>query len=121
MSKQFTIRVSDPVVRQAATIASQTQRLVEDVLAEWLESRVSDLPVEALSDSEVLRLTQLQLSDDQQSALSELLERNNENNLDEQDRRHLDEMMRVYEQGLLRKAQALRVEVQRGLIEPLQA
>lgn len=121
MSEQITIQVSDQVVRQAATVASQTQRRVEDVLAEWLESLVSDLPVESLSDSDVLRLTELQLSDEQQSALSELLERNSEKSLCEQDRRRLDELMRVYEQGLLRKAQALRVAVQRGLLEPLQA
>jgi hypothetical protein len=121
MSQQITIRVSDQVVRQAATVASQTQRRIEDVLAEWLESVVNELPVESLSDSEVIQLTQLQLSDDQQIALSELLERNRENSLDEHDRRYLDELMRAYEHGLLRKAQALRVAVHRGLLEPLQA
>jgi len=108
-------------VRQAATVASQTQRRIEEVLAEWLESVVNELPVEALSDGDVLGLTELQLSDDQQTALSELLERNRENSLDEKDRRHLDELMRVYEHGLLRKSQAFRVAVQRGLLEPLQA
>lgn len=121
MSEQITIKVSDQVVRHAATVASQTQRRIEDVLAEWLESVVNELPVGALSDSEVLGLTELQLSDERQGALSELLERNRENGLDEQDRRHLDELMRVYEHGLLRKSQALRVAVQRGLLEPLQA
>ena len=89
--------------------------------AEWLESVVTELPVESLSDSDALHLTQLQPSDEQQSALSELLERNRENGLDEQGRRHLDELMRVYEHGLLRKAQALRIAVQRGLLAPLQA
>ena len=108
-------------MRQAATVASQTQRRIEEVLAEWLESVVNELPVEALSDGDVLGLTELQLSDDQQTALSELLERNRENSLDEKDRRHLDELMRVYEHGLLRKSQAFRVAVQRGLLEPLQA
>src|SRR5207247_3057688 len=119
MSEQITIQVSDQVVRHAATVASRTQRRIEDVSAEWLESAVNELPVEALSDSEVLALTELQLSDERQRALSELLERNRENGLDEQDRRHLDELMRVYEHGLLRKSQALRVAVQRGLLEPL--
>jgi len=119
MSEQITIQVSDQVVRHAATVASQTQRRIEDVLAEWLESVVNELPVEALSDTEVLGLTELQLSDEQQAALSELLERNRENSLAAQDRRHLDELMRVYEHGLLRKSQALRVAVQRGLLEPL--
>jgi len=121
MSEQVTIQVSEQVVRQAATVASQTQRRIEEVLAEWLESVVNELPVEALSDSDVLGLTELQLSDDQQTALSELLDRNRENSLDEKDRRHLDELMRVYEHGLLRKSQAFRVAVQRGLLEPLQA
>ena len=121
MSEQITIQVSDQVVRHAATVASQTQRRIEDVLAEWLELVVNELPVEALSDTEVLGLTELELSDEQQAALSVLLERNRENSLDEQDRRHLDELMRVYEHGLLRKAQALRAAVHRGLLEPLQA
>lgn len=121
MSEQITIQVSDEVVGRAATVASQTERRIEEVLAEWLEAVVSDLPVESLSDGEVLRLTELELSDEQRSALSDLLERNRENSLDEQDRRHLDELMRVYEHGLLRKAQALRVAVQRRLLEPLQA
>ena len=121
MSEQITIQVSDQVVREAASVASQTQRRLEEVLAEWLESIVTELPVESLSDSDVLQLTQLQLSGEQQSALSELLERNRENSLDEQNRRHLDELMRVYEHGLLRKAQAIRIAVQRGLLEPLQA
>ena len=35
--------------------------------------------------------------------------------------RELEEMMRLYERGLLRKSQALKVAVQRGLHEPLQA
>ena len=118
MSEQITIQVSDQVVRHAATVASQTQRRIEDVLAEWLESVVNELPVDALSDTEVLGLTELQLSDEQQAALSELLERNRENSLDERDRRHLDELMRVYEHGLLRKSRALRVAVQRGLLVP---
>ena len=121
MSEQITIQVSDQVVRHAATVASLTRRRIEDVLAEWLESLVNELPVEALSDAEVLALTELQLSDEQQAALTELLERNRMNSLDDQDRRHLDELIRVYEHGLLRKSQALRVAVQRGLLEPVQA
>lgn len=84
MSQQFTIQVSEQVVRHAETVASQTQRRVEDVLAEWLESVVNEVPVEELSDSEVLGLTQLQLSDEQQAELSELLDRHCENSLDEQ-------------------------------------
>jgi hypothetical protein len=41
--------------------------------------------------------------------------------LDDDEKRRLDELMRVYERGLLRKAQALRAAVRRGLREPLKA
>ncbi|MCS6859480.1 MAG: hypothetical protein NZT92_04070 [Abditibacteriales bacterium] len=78
------------------------------------------MPGALLSDEEVLALTELQLDKEQQATLSDLLERNREGALDAEGRRQLDELMRVYEQGLLRKAQALRVAVQRGLREPLQ-
>jgi hypothetical protein len=64
--------------------------------------------VEALPDDEVMALTVLHLPAEQQDALSTRLERNRENTLDDEERRRLDELMRVYERGLLRKAQALR-------------
>jgi hypothetical protein len=121
MSEQVIIEVSDQVARHAAAVASQTHRRVEDVLAEWLESVVNEMPVDELPDAEVMALTEQQLSAEQQTALSELLARNQENELDAEGRRKLDELMRLYEHGLLRKAQALRVAVQRGLREPLQA
>ena len=121
MSRQITIEVSDEVARQASHVASQTKQRLEDVLAGWLQSVISEMPVEALPDDEVLALTELHLPPEQQDALSTLLERGRENTLDDDQRRRLDELMRVYERGLLRKAQALRVAVQRGLLEPLQA
>jgi hypothetical protein len=120
MSEQVTLQVSDQVVSRAAHVAAQSQRRVEDVLAEWLERVIAEMPVEALSDEEVLALTELQLTTEQQATLSDLLTRNQENTLDAAGRRQLDELMRIYEHGLLRKAQALRVAVQRGLREPLQ-
>ena len=90
------------------------------VLAEWLERVITEMPVETLSDEEILALADLQLTAEQQEALSDLLIRNRESALNAEGRRRLDELMSLYEQGLLRKAQALRVAVQRGLREPLQ-
>ena len=121
MSEQITIEVSEQVVRHAAQVAAQTQRRVEDVLAAWLESVIAELPVEELSDAEVLVLTDMQFTDEQQATLSDLLEQRQEGQLDVEGQRHLDELMRLYEHGLLCKAQALRVAVQRGLREPLQS
>jgi len=120
MSEQITLQVSDQVVSHAARVAARTQRRVEEVLESWLEWAISEMPVEALSDEEVLALTESQLMAEQQATLNDLLAQNQEDTLDTEGRRQLDELMRVYERGLLRKAQALRVAVQRGLREPLQ-
>jgi hypothetical protein len=121
MSEQITLEVSEQVIRQAALIAAQKRGRVEDVLSDWLESAATELPVESLPDEQVLALADLQLTAAEQSELSELLGRNREADIDAPGRRRLDELMGVYERGLLRKAQALRVAVERGLREPLQS
>ncbi|MBV9928874.1 MAG: hypothetical protein JOZ96_27925 [Acidobacteria bacterium] len=76
-------------------------------------------PVEGLSDEEVLALAELGLTGEQDARLSELLERNRKGALDADGWHELDEMMRLYERGLLRKSQALKVAVQRGSRDPL--
>ncbi|MDX6696380.1 MAG: hypothetical protein QOF02_3983 [Blastocatellia bacterium] len=121
MSQQITIEVSEQVVRQATQVAAQTERSVEEVLASWLETAVTARPVEELSDTEVLALTELRLTDEQQATLSDLLARNREGALAAEGQKQLDELMRLYEHGLLRKSQALRVAAQRELIAPLQS
>jgi hypothetical protein len=82
---------------------------------------VKERPEEELPDEEVLALTELQLTTQEQATLSELLERNREGCLDDNGQLALDDLMRIYEAGLLRKSQALRVAVQRGLMAPLTA
>jgi hypothetical protein len=119
MSQQVTIEVSEHVVRQATQVAARTERSVQEVLASWLEAAVSARPLEELSDEEVLALTGLRLADEQQAVLDDLLARNREGTLDVEGQQQLDELMRLYEHGLLRKSQALRAAVRRGLVEPL--
>lgn len=121
MSQQITIEVSEQVVRQATQVAEQTHQRVEDVLSAWLDSVITERPVDELSDQEVLALTEILLSDEQQASMDDLLEQNREGTLSVDGQRQLEELMRLYEHGLLRKSQALRVAVQRGLREPLQA
>jgi len=120
VSEHITLQLSDRVVHHATRIAAQEQRRIEEVLTEWLEWAVTEGPVDALPDEEVLALTELQLPAEQQETLSSLLARNQDDALTAEERRQLDALIRLYEQGLLRKAQALRVAVQRGLREPLQ-
>jgi hypothetical protein len=86
-----------------------------EVLIEWIDRAGTELPVECLSDDEVLALCQCQLDAGQQEELSDLLAGNREGVLQDAERRRLDELMRVYRRGLVRKAQALKTAVARGL------
>jgi DNA-binding transcriptional ArsR family regulator len=121
MSQQITIEVSEQVMQQAMRVAAHTKCSLEEVLALWLEYAVAEPPFCDLSDAEVLALTELQLTDEQQATLSQLLAQNQEGTLAAEGQKQLDELMRLYEHGLLRKSQALRVAVQRELIAPLQS
>jgi hypothetical protein len=100
-------------------VAAQTSRSIEDILALWLEQATAERPVEELPELEMLALTNLCLTDEQEESLSVLLQENREGTLGMGDRRQLDELMRVYEHGLLRKSQALKVAVERNLLAPL--
>jgi hypothetical protein len=113
------IKVSDQVARFASRVAMQRDLTIEEVLSDLLESAVNEIPVECLSDDEALVLSEMKFSDEQDEALSDLLARQREGQLDSEGRLQLSDLMRIYERGLLRKAQALRVAVERGLREPL--
>ncbi len=119
MNQQITIEVSEQVWRRANILAEQKSRKPEDVLEEWLEETVAETRIEDLSDEEILALTENKFDDERQKKFSLLLTRNREEVLADSEKRELDELMRTYENGLLRKSKALRVAVERGLIAPL--
>lgn len=119
MNQQITIEVSEQVWRRANILAEQKSRKPEDVLEEWLEETVAETRIEDLSDEEILALTENNFDERRQENFSRLLERNREGVLTTAEKTELDEMMRIYEIGLLQKSKALRVAVERGLIMPL--
>lgn len=129
MSRQVIVTVPDKVYHRAERLAMLTSRDVADILADTLELSLppveseaeSVTPVSDLSDEEVLALTELQMKPVQDHRLSELLDRQQAGQLTEEERAELLSLMQIYQEGLLRKAQALREAVQRGLREPLEA
>jgi hypothetical protein len=121
MSPEVVLTVPDDVVRSAERIARQSRRSLEAVLAAWLDRAASELPVEELDDDALLTICDAQLSPEEQAELSTLLFENREGTLDETARVRLDELARAYDHRLLRKSQALREAVARGLREPLAA
>lgn len=119
MAEIITLELPEPLARQAKEIAALTDRRLEDVLLEWLNHAITDLPIESLPDAQVLALCDSHLSQEQQTTLSNLLFRNQEGQLHASDRQQLDELMQIYRSGLVRKARALQVAVSRGLRPPL--
>ena len=71
-----------------------------------------------ITDEQVLDWCDSQMTDEQQTELSELLGRNRENQLTTNDAIRLEELMQVYRHGMIRKAEAWKIAVQRGLRPP---
>lgn len=121
MAQSISLDIPDSIVRQAQQIASQRHQRPEDVLLEWLTHSFTEHPIETLPDSQILALCEMQLDQQQQEILDILLGKQRESELTEADTQELQFLMRLYRRGLLRKAKALKVAVERGLIAPLDA
>lgn len=127
MSTQITITLPDEIYQRAELFARLANRDVASVLADTIQlsipsvrANVLDLePISDLSDEQVFALTELQMEPDQDARLSELLDRQQEGLLAEDERLELQALMQIYQEGLLRKATALSEAVKRGLMEPL--
>jgi hypothetical protein len=117
MSESMTLELPTEVARRARDLAAATNRRVEDIVVGWLERAAADPPVEDLPDIEVLKLARQQMSDEEQSALSDLLGRQRE--LAESERTRLDGLLAAYRRGLVLKARATKEAVSRGLIPRL--
>ena len=128
MSAQITLTLPDDVLRRAELLARRTHRPVADVLAEALELSLNPLatsadneePMAAWSDAKVLAAADAQMSGAEDARLSELLDRQQAGLLTDAERGETAALMERYQDGLLRKAQAIREAVRRGLREPLQ-
>jgi predicted transcriptional regulator len=122
MTAQITLNLSDEVYHQAELLAQQCHRSVSEILVETLENFLlpTAKPVSALSDREVIALTQLRLQPVQEQRLSELLENQQCGTITDFEREELQALIHIYEDRLLRQAQALNESVRRGLLEPLQ-
>lgn len=127
MSTQITITLPDDVYQRAEQFARLANREVASILADIIKldlppvsTEVKALkPVSELSDEDVLALTELKMEPDQDARISELLDCQQAGTLTESDRPELRRLMQIYQEGLLRKATALREAVERGLIKPL--
>lgn len=89
------------------------------MLIAWLARVTDEVPVEDLPDTDVLALRDMQMSDEEQAELSTLLAHQREGALSKNEGDRLDGLMHRYRHGILRKAWAIKVAVNRGLQPPL--
>ena len=115
MREIVTLELPEHVVRSARAVAATMHRRVEDVLVDWINWAAAEVPVEVLSDEEILALCDMQMAHEDQEELSRLLVHSREGQLVDTDRARLDALMQMYRRGLVRKAQAWKVAVARGL------
>ena len=126
MRTQVAVTIPEQVYKQAKRLAQLTHCKVSDLLVEAITLSLAPVtassevppPVPELSDKEVLALTRLELTATEDRRLRRLLHRQQAGKLTREARRELISLMQIYQEGLLRKAQALREAVRRGLIEP---
>ena len=127
MSTQVRITIQDDLYRRAKRLAEMSDRKVEDLLAQAIELSLSPAtatnedytPVSKLSDREVLELSDMQMNAKQDRRFSRLLNKQQAGALNNSEQSELLALMQNYQVTLLRKAQALREAVRRGLREPL--
>jgi hypothetical protein len=129
MGVQIMVTLPDEAFRRADQLARLVGRTMPDLLADTIvlslpavSSAAEALrPVASLPDREVLALADQQMNSIQDRRLSLLLNKQQAGKLVEAERVELATLMQVYQEGLLRKAQALSEAVRRGLREPLKA
>jgi len=116
MKRQVTLNVSDNILSVAAEIASRSHRQMEDVLEEWLDRYAYDLPLETLSDEEVLRQSRFEMNLIQKQELRNLLYAHRVRQLAVEESTRLDTLLKIYRKGTVRRARALDIALARGLI-----
>jgi hypothetical protein len=121
MAQSISLDIPDSIVQQAQQLASQNHQRLEDILLEWLTHSFTEHPVETLPDSQILALCNMQLDEQQQETLNVLIDKQREDELTPSEEQELQFLMGLYRRGLIRKAKALKVAVERGLMPPLSA
>jgi hypothetical protein len=128
MATRVVVTLPDDVYRRVERLAQLTNREDADLVADTialslppLDLSTGSVPaVMSLSDEAVLALTELQMLPAQDRRLSALLQKQQAQELSVPEQAELLALMQVYQEGLLRKAQALREAVRRGIRTPLE-
>ena len=119
---QTTVNLSENAFQYISGIAQMTERTIDEVIEETLENRF-EKEIEFLkksvalsSDKEVWELANLQMPEEQSNRLSNLLAKNGEGNLADDEKEELHHLMQINRLNDLRKAIGIVEAKKRGLI-----
>lgn len=115
MSERFTIELSEHTAQIVRALAERTGRGTAAILSDMIDQSVAEIPVASLPDAEVLALADMMMNEAEGEELNDLLDDQREEALDQVKRDRLDELLQAYRRGMVRKSEALRVAVERGL------
>jgi hypothetical protein len=129
MAVPVTLNLPEELYQRATNFANLLGKDVMDVLVDTLILSLAPIATESgvlpavssLSDQDVVALSESRLQPQEDERLSELLDKQGEALLTADEQSELLGLIQIYQEGLLRKAQALQESVQRGLREPLSA
>ena len=119
---QTTVNLSENAYQYVSGIAQLTEKTIDEVIEETFENRF-EKEVEFLkksvtlsSDREVLELANLQMPEEQSNRLSNLLSKNGEGKLIDEEKEELHGLMQINRLNDLRKAIGIVEAIKRGLI-----
>jgi hypothetical protein len=120
MSTQVIVTLDDEVFREAKRLAEQSGRDIGELIATTFGIAVTSLrqpsqPIETLTDEEVLSLAESRMDATLNARMSELLDKQQSGKLNESEEHELSLLIYVYQEGSLRKADALLEANRRGL------
>jgi hypothetical protein len=127
MPISVTINIPDDLYERAQRFAHLANRDIASIITESMLSALPPMgahiealpPIAHLSDPELLALANSQMPTEQDTRMSELLAKQREDELDDDEPQELAALMQVYQEGWLRKTTALAEAVKRGLMEPM--
>jgi negative regulator of replication initiation len=128
MSMPITVNVPDNLYRHIKRLAQASGRNVADVMNSMMSVSLlpltiptSEVPLEKLSDAEVLELADSRMNPTQNARMSELLDKQQAGDISSAEKDELAVLVYIYEQGSLLKVKALSEAIRRGMREPVNA
>jgi hypothetical protein len=126
MTTEVTIALPNDVYHRAEWLAKRTGKTVSDVVAQAADLSLRPLgspaepepPLLEWSDEDILAAAKAVMPESDDRRFSELLRQQQAGPLPAAERTELQAFVEQYQIGMLRKAQALREAVRRGLLDP---